>query len=182
MFGDEHLGKAVKLRREFRGLSQLALARAIGVNKATMNGYEKGSRGMDESTLEKIAAALKCDRVEIWDDAYKIFRFNYLRIRAESDGVAIDELAARIHHKPSIEQIRELFHALGEKVWQLLVSILTFLRPDRDYESQSGVPIWGVIVEPLDKSKRKRAVRFERGKGRSTTQAMTSSAKKRKEE
>lgn len=182
MFGDEHLGRAVALRREFCGLTQLALAREIGVNKTTMNGYEKGSRGMDESTLERIAAVLKCDCVDIWDDAYKIFRFNHLRIRAEKEGVAITDLASRIHRKPSIEQIREPFHAIGEKVWQLLVSILTFLKPDRDYESQSGAPVWGVIVDPLVKAKRKRAVRFSRGKESSNPQMKPRSSKKRREE
>lgn len=182
MFGDEHLGRAVALRREFRDLSQVALARAIGVNKATMNGYEKGSRGMDEATLERIATALECDCVDIWDDGYKIFRFNYLRIRAEKAGVAIDDLVTRTPRKPSLEQIREAFHSIGERVWQLLVAVLTFLRPDRDYESQSGVPIWGVIVNPLVKTKRKRAVRFERGKESSSSQTKPRSPKKRKEE
>lgn len=182
MIGDEHLGKAVALRREFRGMSQVALARAIGVNKATMNGYERGSRGMDESTLERIAAVLECDYVDIWDDGYKIARFNYLRIRAEKTGVAIDELASRIHRKPSIEQIREAFHALGEKVWQLLASILTFLRPDRDYESQSGVPIWGVIVAPLVKAKRKRAIHLKGGKGNAQIKKKQSAVKNRQDQ
>jgi transcriptional regulator with XRE-family HTH domain len=164
MFGDEHLGRAVALRREFRGMTQLALARAIGVNKSTMNGYESGSRGMDDGTLERISTILECDSIEIWADAFKIFSFNYSRERAEKAGVPVAEWVARRQQRPSMEQVREAFHAIGDKVWQLLSAVLAFLRPDREYESQSGVPVWGVVVHPHTTTKRKRAIRFRQGK------------------
>ena len=163
MFGDEHLGRAVALRREFRGMTQVALARAIGVNKATMNGYESGSRGMDEGTLDRISAILECDGIEIWVDAFNIFRFNYFRERAENAGVPVEEWVARRQQRPSIEQVREAFHSIVDKVWQLLSAVLAFLRPDREYENRSGVPIWGVVVHPRITTKRKRATRFRQG-------------------
>lgn len=167
MFGDEHLGRAVALRREFRGLTQLALARAIGVNKTTMNGYERGSRGMDSSTLEKISSVLECQPIEIWEDGFKIFRYNHLREQAERMGVSVKDLIDRLYPQTSLDQVREAFHAMDGKVWELIASFVNLLKSDQGYGSQSGVPHWGVVVPLKVNGKRERAVRFRKGKKKS---------------
>jgi transcriptional regulator with XRE-family HTH domain len=164
MFRDEHLGKAVALRREMRGMSQVALARAIGVTKGTMNGYERGSRGMDKATLDRISTSLECDAIAIWDDAYKIFRYNYLRERAEALGTTVEELAQRLDPRPSIDQIQKGFQAVQGDLWRVMSDVLAFLRPDRYDESRSGVPVWGVIVSPRSQSRRNRALQLRRSK------------------
>jgi transcriptional regulator with XRE-family HTH domain len=162
MFGDEHLGRAVALRREFRGQDQAELARAIGVHKSTMSGYEKGTRGMDEAALEKISTALGCESIEIWNDAFNIFRFNHFRVRAESVGVPIEELMARVQQRPSVEQIHTMFQAMVDDLWKLLGSVLAFLHADREAPNRTRVPAWGVVV--TSKSKKLRALQFQRGK------------------
>src|ERR1700742_2174282 len=130
MFSDRHLGRAVALRREIRGMDQIDLAHEIGVHKATMSGYEKGTRGMDQGTIEKIAGALDCAFIDIWDDAYSIARYNYFREQAEKAGVTIDELVAKVHSRPSVEQIQASFQALFDHLWKLLANVLAFQRPD----------------------------------------------------
>lgn len=162
MFGDEHLGRAVALRRERRGLAQVDLAAAIPVNKATMNTYEKGKRGMDEATLDRIAAVLKCQTVDLWDDAYGIFRFNLLRKRAETMGTTAEELVGRTRPIPTLDGIRTGFQAVADNLWKMVADVLLFLRPDRADGNQGSVSMWGVIVDtPRASSK---AIRFQRGK------------------
>jgi transcriptional regulator with XRE-family HTH domain len=167
MFNDKHLGRAVALRREVRGMDQSELAHAIGVHKSTMNGYEKGTRGMDEATIEKIAVALDCTVIDIWDDAYNIARYNYFREQAEKAGVSIDELVAKLQSRPSVEQIQASFQALFDHLWKLLANVLAFQRPDRP-EGRTRIPGWGVFVSSETQGKRKRALELQRGKPKSS--------------
>ena len=162
MFGNEHLGRAVTLRRVRRDMTQLDLAKAIEVNKATMNSYESGRSGMNVATLDRIAAVLECDTLDLWDEAFGIFRYNLLRQRAESLGVTVEALAGRTRPEPTLEGIRARFQTLGETVWTMIADVLTFLRPDRAGDPQHRVSTWGVIVNtPETYSK---AVRFRRGR------------------
>jgi transcriptional regulator with XRE-family HTH domain len=163
MFSDKHLGRAVALRREALGRDQTDLARTIGVHKSTMNGYEKGTRGMDTVTIAKISEALDCEPIEIWDDAFAIFRYNFLRELADKMGIPIEDLVAGIHSRPPIEQIQASFQTLSNHTEQLLTSILAFLRPDRYLEGRLQIPTWGVIVSSETLAKRKRAIHLQRG-------------------
>ena len=151
MIGPEYLGKAVAIRRDAGDVTQLAFAQEIGVNKATMNAYEKGRRPVDEATLEKISQALKCEPIDLLQDAFTLFRYNYLRRHAEKTGVTPEELAARADSSPSLEEIRLAFQSIGTDPWGLIAKILEFLRPDRFYETRSPVPLWGVVVDPPSK-------------------------------
>ncbi len=167
MFSDKHLGRAVALRREVRGKDQSHLAHEIGVHKSTMNGYEKGTRGMDEVTIEKISQALDCAPIEIWQDAFNIFRYNYFREQAEKAGVPIEELVVRIQSRPSVEQIQASFQALFDTLWKLLADVLAFQRPDGQLEGRTQIPAWGVVVSSETQTKRKRALDLRRGKTKS---------------
>lgn len=169
MFNDKHLGRAVALRREALGRDQIDLAHTIGVHKSTMNGYEKGSRGMDIATIVKISQALGCEPIEIWDDAFGIFRFNYFREQAEKMGVPIEELAAGIHSRPSAEQIQASFQTLSDQARQFLSLILPFLRADRAREGRLQIPTWGVVVPSETPEKRQRAIELQRGRKKKPT-------------
>jgi transcriptional regulator with XRE-family HTH domain len=167
MFSDKHLGRAVALRREVQGRDQGDLAHEIGVHKSTMNGYEKGTRGMDEATIEKISLALDCAPIEIWEDGFNIFRYNYFREQAEKAGVSIEELVAKIQSRPSVEQIQASFQTLFDHLWKLLANVLAFLRPDRQLEGRTQIPSWGVVVSSDTQAKRQRALEIRRGKTKS---------------
>jgi transcriptional regulator with XRE-family HTH domain len=163
MFGDQHLGKAVALRRESRSMHQLTLARGIGVNKTTMNGYERGTRGMDESAIDRIAAVLECEAVEIWDDAYEMFRYNFLLERAEKTGVAVEELIDRNPRPAPTERLAEAYPPMLEKIWQFL-QIAFEQCNGRGSEARASILRWKVLVPPRIKSKSTRATGFRRGK------------------
>jgi len=167
MFSDKHLGRAVALRREVRGKDQRNLAHDIGVHKSTMNGYEKGTRGMDEVTIEKISQALDCTPIQIWQDAFNIFHYNYFREQAEKAGVPIEELVARTQSRPSVEQIQVSFQALSDTLWKLFADVLAFQRPDGQLEGRTQIPAWGVVVSSDTQAKRKRALDLRRGKTKS---------------
>ena len=51
-------GAKLREYREYRGLTQEQLAKAIGVAKSTIAGYENGNRTPDVSKIKKLAAAL----------------------------------------------------------------------------------------------------------------------------
>jgi len=146
MFGPEYLGRAIAIRRG-EG-KQVELASTIGVDKATMNAYEKGRRRIDEATLERIAEALQCDPIHLLQDAFYLFRYNHFRRRGEKIGVSAEELAAQADRHPSLDEVRDAFRSLGENPWSFVAKMLEHLRPDRYYETGSRVPLWGVVVEP----------------------------------
>ena len=128
-----------------------------------MNGYESGSRGMDEGTLDRISAILECDGIEIWVDAFNIFRFNYFRERAENAGVPVEEWVARRQQRPSIEQVREAFHSIVDKVWQLLSAVLAFLQARQGVRKPKRRADLGSRRPSPVTTKRKRATRFRQG-------------------
>jgi DNA-binding XRE family transcriptional regulator len=144
-------------------MTQADLAQAIEVNKATMNTYESGRSGMEAATLDRIAAVLECDTLDLWEEAFGIFRYNFLRQRAESLGVTVETLAGRAHPEPTLEGVRARFQGLGDSVWAMIAEVLAFLRPDRAGSPQHRVSMWGVIVNTPASAK---AVRFRHGRRR----------------
>jgi transcriptional regulator with XRE-family HTH domain len=153
MFGPEYLGRVITIRRG-EG-TQGELAAAIGVDKATMNAYERGRHRIDEATLERIAMALQCNPFDLLQDAFYLFRYNHFRRRGEKIGVTAEELAAREDPRPSLDEVRDAFRTVGADPWSFIAKILEHLQPDRFYETRSRVPLWGVVVEPPSRAPRK---------------------------
>jgi transcriptional regulator with XRE-family HTH domain len=143
-------------------MHQQALAKGIGVNKTTMNGYERGTRGMDGAAIDRIAAVLECDPIDIWDDAYEIFRYNFLLERAERMGVAVEDLVERNHPQALSQRLAERFQPMVEKVWEYMQTAFEFHNA-RGSEARSGITRWKVLVPPRIKVKRTRATGFRRG-------------------
>jgi transcriptional regulator with XRE-family HTH domain len=52
---DEHVGKRLRLRRTMMGLSQEAVAKAVGITFQQVQKYEKGSNAMNASRLIEFA-------------------------------------------------------------------------------------------------------------------------------
>src|SRR5882724_8834233 len=57
---DVTVGATIRLRRKSRGLSQAALADAIGVTFQQVQKYERGANRASASALSRIAVALGC--------------------------------------------------------------------------------------------------------------------------
>ncbi len=99
-FGNEHLGRAVLFLRESQNLKQNELAERLDIQPATLQQYESGRRGMNESMVQRIASALELDEIILWDTAHKIFRYNYFHARAKEEGISVEELIARTEIQP----------------------------------------------------------------------------------
>jgi transcriptional regulator with XRE-family HTH domain len=52
---DEHVGKRLKLRRTMMGLSQKAVAKAVGITFQQVQKYEKGTNAMNATRLVEFA-------------------------------------------------------------------------------------------------------------------------------
>lgn len=67
MEGDlqRRVGANLRLYRQERGLSQEALADVLGVHRTYMGGLERGERNITLKSLERIAASLKLDPLDL---------------------------------------------------------------------------------------------------------------------
>ncbi len=63
---DETVGATIRLRRKSRGLSQAALAEAIGITFQQVQKYERGANRVSASTLVRIATALDCSVADLF--------------------------------------------------------------------------------------------------------------------
>lgn len=67
MEGDlqRQVGANLRRYREQRGLSQEALAEVIGVHRTYMGGLERGERNITLKSLERLAATLKLNPLDL---------------------------------------------------------------------------------------------------------------------
>ncbi len=68
----ENFGSNVARLRKQRGMTQIELAKEIGVNKQTISNIEKGESYPTFNNLEKISKALKVTCVELFGTAKEI--------------------------------------------------------------------------------------------------------------
>lgn len=62
------IGSRIKERREELGMTQVELAKIIGVSKGSVGNYECGVSAPNEKILYKIFSALKCDANFLYQD------------------------------------------------------------------------------------------------------------------
>jgi predicted transcriptional regulator len=59
---DVRIGRIVKREREYRCMTQVAFATAIGCDQSTLASYESGKRPIPANRVPAIAAALELDQ------------------------------------------------------------------------------------------------------------------------
>jgi transcriptional regulator with XRE-family HTH domain len=161
-FGNEHLGRAVAFLRDSQDLKQHELAERIGIKPGTLNQYETGRRGMNEDMVKKIAVALELDEIDIWDAAYRIARYNYFRGRADEEGVAVEELVARIEVRPSVDQLMESYDSKTEQDRRYTELTFRFLE-SLGKRGPDGYSILKIAVQPRSpKTPQSKAIRLEK--------------------
>jgi transcriptional regulator with XRE-family HTH domain len=62
------VGRSLRRHRQERGLSQEAFADLVGVHRTYMGGLERGERNLTLRSLERIAALIDVDPVELLRD------------------------------------------------------------------------------------------------------------------
>lgn len=90
---DLHVGRAIRARRQAVGLSQEALAKAIGLSFQQVQKYERAANRVSCSMLAEIAAALNCAPAEFLPAAQiePGPPSAALRLAAERGGLALAE-------------------------------------------------------------------------------------------
>lgn len=63
---DLHIGRAIRLRRKLLGVTQSALAGAIGLTFQQVQKYERGVNRVSASMLWEITGALDCDPGDLY--------------------------------------------------------------------------------------------------------------------
>jgi transcriptional regulator with XRE-family HTH domain len=146
LFGDPHIGKAIALLRD-ASHSQTGLATALGIQKSTVNKYEKGTTHVTEEVLGKIARIIDHEPIEILDTAYAIFRFNYCRDEAQREGTDLEEVIARYDARASIEEVHAAQAAYLEKLEELERKKTEFF----GREKSTGFTVLRHVVETVPK-------------------------------
>lgn len=62
------VGRNLRRYRQVRGLSQEAFAELVGVHRTYMGGLERGERNLTLRSVERIAAVIKIDPLELMQD------------------------------------------------------------------------------------------------------------------
>lgn len=166
-FGDEYLGKAVAFLRHSKDLKQQQLAEKIGVKPGTMNQYESGRRGMSEDVVARIAGALEIGEIQIWDTAYRIFRYNCLREWAAREGTTVEDLISRLGSRPSIDQILQTYDSRTEHDRRLVDLTFRFLE-SLGSDGLDSANLLKIVVQARSQRpsrENKKAVRLSRKRG-----------------
>ena len=61
------LGRNLRARRKADGMSQKAFAEVLGVHRTYMGGLERGERNVTLRTIERLAARLGADGLDLLD-------------------------------------------------------------------------------------------------------------------
>src|SRR5271155_3583783 len=65
---DTYVGKRLRLRRTMMGLSQEAIAKAVGITFQQVQKYEKGANGMNANRLYEFAQFMQVPVTYFFDD------------------------------------------------------------------------------------------------------------------
>lgn len=66
------LGRNLRAVRDRRGISQEAFALVLGVHRTYMGGLERGERNLTLKAVERIAAVLDIDPLDLLTSEYRI--------------------------------------------------------------------------------------------------------------
>jgi len=121
---DKHVGSRVRMRRLMLGMSQTALADAIGLTFQQVQKYEKGANRMGASRLQQIAHVLQVPVPFFFEGAPSLGRlsegtgaalsFRYVsEFLATSDGLALTKAFMQIKNAKLRRRIVELVEQIA---------------------------------------------------------------------
>jgi transcriptional regulator with XRE-family HTH domain len=115
---DAVIGERVRSRRIAAGISQAALAEALGVTFQQVEKYEKGADRIGYGRLFKIAAVLGCDVMDFFQGIAKaqtIWSTPFSKFVATQDGVAIIEAMLKIKNQALRRTVIDIAEKLAER-------------------------------------------------------------------
>ena len=114
---DADIGERVRSRRIAAGISQAALAEALGVTLQQVESYEKGTDRIGYGRLFKIAEVLGCDVMDFFEGITKartIWSTPFSKFVATQDGVALIEAMLKIKNQALRRTVIDIAEKLAE--------------------------------------------------------------------
>lgn len=114
---DALIGERVRSRRIQAGVSQTALAGAIGVTFQQVQKYEKGTNRIGAGRLPKIAEVLECHVMDFFEGIGSTptnVSTPFSKFMATKDGVAIIEAMAKIKNRALRRTVIDIAEKLAE--------------------------------------------------------------------
>jgi transcriptional regulator with XRE-family HTH domain len=114
---DAVIGERVRSRRIAAGISQAALAEALGVTFQQVESYEKGTNRIGYGRLFKIAEVLGCDVMDFFEGITKaqtIWSTPFSKFVATQDGVALIEAMLKIKNQALRRTVIDIAEKLAE--------------------------------------------------------------------
>lgn len=101
---DAHVGKRLRLRRTMMGLSQEALAKAVGITFQQVQKYEKGANAMNAGRLFEFASYMQVPISYFFDGIEQSAKNHHMQGFAEDS--AIFEGAPSVSDRESLEMMK----------------------------------------------------------------------------
>jgi transcriptional regulator with XRE-family HTH domain len=114
---DAIIGMRVRSRRIAAGISQAALAEALGVTSQQVESYEKGADRIGYGRLFKVAEVLGCDVMDFFQGITKaqtIWSTPFANFVATQDGVALIEAMLKIKNQALRRTVIDIAEKLAE--------------------------------------------------------------------
>lgn len=114
---DAVIGGRVRSRRIAAGISQAALAEAVGVTVRQVETYEKGDDRIGYGRLHRIAEVLGCDVMDFFEGitkAQRIWSTPFSKFVATQDGVALIEAMLKIKNQALRRTVIDIAEKLAE--------------------------------------------------------------------
>jgi transcriptional regulator with XRE-family HTH domain len=112
---DIRLGKAIRERRHALGLSQAAIAQAMGISFQQVQKYERGANRVSFSALIKIAAILRCGAADLVSAVEGMAADQSRSPKYPTEAARLVELFQRIRSPDLREAMLKLAEAVAAK-------------------------------------------------------------------
>lgn len=126
----QHLGKALRVLRELRGMNQAQLARQAGVGKSQLSKYEGDKELPRLDSLGRILAALKVTHLGFF------YTLDFIQAQANALGRGT-ELARRAGAVTEFGVLAHTAHACGRAVGEIMAIYQSFLNDALNRKSPS---------------------------------------------
>ena len=111
---DAHVGKRLRLRRTMMGLSQEAIAKAVGITFQQVQKYEKGSNAMNAVRLYEFAQFMQIPVAYFFDVLESSTPSIHETVGMAEEGVAFDHNYKKVSDRESLEMMKA-FKRIGEQ-------------------------------------------------------------------
>jgi transcriptional regulator with XRE-family HTH domain len=155
---DPYLGRALKVGREKRGLSQVDLAKSLGIKSPAISNFETGQRLPSLVQLSQLAATLDLDLPSLilcraYDEVYALDLGNWPEKLLKQRPGLLGGLQRCIHEAESAASVKVLEHLKGRSILEFpeaFPNIRIVTGDKREYPPKTAGDIGAYSASPID--------------------------------